>query len=63
MHNERFLSLEEVAGRFGLNRSTVYRLVREGKLPGFKIGGQWRFSERALVAWASDQMNEQRKSA
>jgi excisionase family DNA binding protein len=63
MTEQQFLSIEEVAKRLELNSSTVYRLVREGQLPGFKIGGQWRFSEKALEEWATNQVNLKRLQA
>ncbi|MBL4852092.1 MAG: helix-turn-helix domain-containing protein [Gammaproteobacteria bacterium] len=37
------LTLKEVAEYLKLAEKTAYRLVAEGKLPGFKIGGSWRF--------------------
>jgi excisionase family DNA binding protein len=27
---------------------TVYRLLKEKKLPGFKVGGQWRTKKEVL---------------
>jgi excisionase family DNA binding protein len=30
--------------------STVYKNAQKGKLPGWKIGGTWRFSRRAIDA-------------
>lgn len=36
-------TVDEVAKALKLNPYTVRRLVREGKIPAFKIGGQWRF--------------------
>ena len=54
--NKPYLSIEEVAARFKVNVTTIYRLVRIGKLPGFKIGNQWRFSEKLLESWAADQV-------
>lgn len=48
---KHFLSIEEVAKRFGVNVATVYRLAQRGRLPGFKIGSQWRFRSDALDAW------------
>ena len=56
MDKKAYLSIEEVAKRFGLNETTVYRLAQKGKLPGFKIGNQWRFSEELLESWAADQV-------
>ena len=49
-----YLTVEDVAKRFGVNVTTVYRLVQHGKLPAFKIGNQWRFSETRLEEWVAD---------
>ena len=51
-----FLSVEEVAMRFAINTSTVYRLTQRGFLPGFKVGGQWRFSKEMLDSWVTDRV-------
>jgi len=50
------LSVEDVARWLGIATRTVYRLVQQGKLPGFKAGGQWRFSQQMLEAWVADQV-------
>jgi excisionase family DNA binding protein len=49
-----YLTVDDVAKRFGVNVTTVYRLVQQGKLPAFKIGNQWRFSEARLDEWVAD---------
>jgi excisionase family DNA binding protein len=51
---QAYLTVEDVAKRFGVDVSTVYRLVKRGKLPAFKVGSQWRFSEARLEEWAAD---------
>ena len=56
MKKKPYLSIEEVAQRFGVNETTIYRLARRGTLPGFKIGNQWRFSEEFLRSWVADQV-------
>ena len=56
MAKKSYLSIDEVAERFGVNVTTIYRLAQKGKLPGFKIGNQWRFSEDLLESWATDQV-------
>ena len=53
----KFLSVEEVAERFGINPTTVYRLVNSRVLPAIKIGSQWRFSQEALEEWVRLQMS------
>jgi excisionase family DNA binding protein len=42
------LTAEEVANYFRVHPYTVKRLARAGKLPGFKIGGQWRFDYKEI---------------
>jgi len=41
---EEFLTIDEVAKRLKVARSTVYRMAKEGKIPATKIGRVWRFS-------------------
>lgn len=60
MAEKSYLSVEEVAQRFGIDRTTVYRLAQRRVLPGFKIGGQWRFSPEMLEAWVADRVTEEK---
>ena len=53
---KEYLSIGEVAKRLGVNPTTVYRLAQKGRLPGFKVGSQWRFSEEQLDSWVADQV-------
>ncbi|MBI3996961.1 MAG: helix-turn-helix domain-containing protein [Candidatus Omnitrophica bacterium] len=48
------LSIEDVARWLGVDRKTVYSLARQGKLPGFKVGNQWRFNQEMLRAWITE---------
>lgn len=52
-----YLKVEDVARRFHVNTTTIYRLAQQGKLPAFKVGGQWRFDEKMLEAWVRDRVN------
>jgi excisionase family DNA binding protein len=40
----RVLTVRELAGYLRVHQSTVYRLLRAGKLPAFKVGSDWRDS-------------------
>ena len=44
------LTPEEAAQYLRVNPQTVYRLLRNGKLPGAKIGHQWRIRRADLEA-------------
>jgi excisionase family DNA binding protein len=39
----KLLSAEQVRRMLGVDRSTVYRMAENGRLPAVKIGRQWRF--------------------
>ena len=54
---DQILTLKEVADYLKLTEKTAYRLVAEGKLPGFKVGGAWRFKREDLEAWIEAQKN------
>lgn len=57
------LNVEDVAKILQLHSMTVYRLVKEGKLPGFKVGGRWRFHRSALENWMVDRAQVARLEA
>jgi excisionase family DNA binding protein len=57
------LTIDQVAGILHLHVMTVYRLVKEGKLPGFKVGGRWRFERSALENWMVDRAQVARLEA
>jgi excisionase family DNA binding protein len=48
---DQILTLKEVALYLKLAEKTAYRLASEGKLPGFKVGGSWRFKKDDLEKW------------
>jgi excisionase family DNA binding protein len=41
--------VQEVAELLRVSVRTVYRLVRAGKLPGFKVSTYWRFTSETLM--------------
>ncbi len=48
---DKILTLKELAEYLKLTEKTAYRLAAEGKLPGFKVGGSWRFKLVDIEAW------------
>jgi len=49
------LTIREVAEYLKLNEKTTYRLVAKGKIPGFKVGGAWRFRLSEIERWIKEQ--------
>jgi excisionase family DNA binding protein len=40
---EEYLTTKQVRDLFQVDRITIYRMVKDGRLNGFKVGNQWRF--------------------
>jgi excisionase family DNA binding protein len=47
---KRFYRPDEVALLLALSRRTIYRMIRDGRLPSVKLGvsGPWRVPQRSL---------------
>lgn len=63
MSENRNLSIKEAARWLGVSTRTVYRLVQQGILPGFRVGGQWRFNQALLEGWVADRVTVERLRA
>lgn len=49
------MTVKDVAAYLRVHPATVYRLLRQGKLPAFRVGADWRFRQDQIVAWARGQ--------
>ena len=47
----KFMTTSEVAAYLRVGRLTVYKMVRTGKLPAFRIGSDYRFSVEEIDRW------------
>jgi excisionase family DNA binding protein len=56
---DEILTIQEVAKYLKLNEKTTYRLASEKKLPGFKVGGSWRFKRSDLEDWIENQKDKE----
>jgi excisionase family DNA binding protein len=45
------MTVRELAEYLRAHPSTIYRLLRQGKLPAFRVGSDWRFSRDAIDHW------------
>jgi excisionase family DNA binding protein len=49
--NVKVLNVNELSDYLRVHRSTIYRLLKKGELPGFKIGSDWRFNVETIDQW------------
>ena len=50
---EEILTASQVADLLQLHPRTVYKLVKQGSIPGKKFGGGWRFNKSEIVGLIS----------
>jgi len=61
--SDDYLTLKELAEMLKLAERTVYRHAQNGELPGFKVGGSWRFRRSDIEEWMSRRIEEARREA
>ncbi len=51
---EDLLTAKQLQDLLKVDRITIYRMLGDGRLTGFKVGGQWRFSRRQIETWLQE---------
>lgn len=47
----KILTILEVAELLEIDEKTAYKLAADSKIPGFKVGGSWRFDRASITRW------------
>ena len=50
----RLLTLTEAADILQISTRTLQRMIRSGKIPALKVGGQWRVRGELLRQWVEN---------
>jgi len=58
---EGILGIKEVADYLKMRQQTVYRLVKQKRIPALKIGGQWKVKQQHLDKMFDDMLQEKIK--
>lgn len=53
---DNLMGIKEVAKFLKMNKMTIYKLAREGRMPAFKIASEWRFKRDLLDKWLMKQL-------
>jgi excisionase family DNA binding protein len=51
---DELLTLKEVCELLQVTQTTVYKLIKAGKIPAFRIGSDWRFRKDLIVRWMAE---------
>ena len=56
---DQVLTIQELSEYLKVPVSTLYKLVRKGSIPSFKVGKHWRFRKEAINCWISSRGESQ----
>ncbi len=51
MPDREILNIDGAAAFLGVSIKTFSKVLREGDVPGRKVGREWKFSRQALIDW------------
>jgi excisionase family DNA binding protein len=49
------LTIKDICDLLQVHPSTVYGLVKKGKIPSFRIGTEWRFRRDRIIRWIAEE--------
>jgi excisionase family DNA binding protein len=52
------MTVKDLSAYLNMKEKTIYKLAAEGTMPGFKLGGSWRFRLSEIEAWIQAHSNQ-----
>ena len=53
---EKLMDIKDAADYLQMNKMTVYKLAREGRMPAFRVASEWRFRKDLIDRWLMGQL-------
>ena len=53
--NDEIMTIRDVALFLRMTEKSIYRYALDGAIPGFKVGGAWRFRRSEIKRWIISQ--------
>ncbi len=57
------MNIREASAYLGVSTESLYRYIREERIPAFKLGNRWRFKKSVLDRWMEKQSTHREKGA
>jgi two-component system response regulator (stage 0 sporulation protein F) len=54
--SDSLMDVKQTAEYLKMNKMTVYKLAKAGKIPAFKIASEWRFKKEVIDQWLLGQL-------
>lgn len=58
--SKEVLTVKDIAEYMDMHPMTIYKYVKEGRIPAFKIGSSWRIRKDSIQKWIKE--NEQQRN-
>jgi excisionase family DNA binding protein len=58
MPDDEIITIQDLAKLLRIGEKTAYTMAKTGRIPGFKVGGQWRFRRADINVWIRRQISE-----
>ncbi|MDI6854376.1 MAG: helix-turn-helix domain-containing protein [Deltaproteobacteria bacterium] len=55
---DEVMTVKEACAYLKIAEKTLYRFIREQKIPAFKLGREWRFKKSLLDQWIDEKIRE-----
>ena len=55
---EGILIADEACRYLKMSKVTLYRYVRQGSIPAFKVGREWKFDKNTLDTWIQQRVKQ-----
>jgi excisionase family DNA binding protein len=52
------LTVKEVCDLLRVHPTTLYKLIRAGKIPSFRVGSDWRFQQDLIERWMAEESKD-----
>jgi excisionase family DNA binding protein len=54
------LTVRDLSNYLKVSPSTIYRLIKTGQLPAFRVGSDWRFNREEIDRWRFEREKQPR---
>jgi excisionase family DNA binding protein len=59
--DHELLTIKEICDLLQVHQSTIYKMVRQGKIPSFRVGSDWRFRKDLIERWMAEKSTAARQ--
>lgn len=57
VESDELLKVQELAAQLRTTHTTVYRMIANGQVEGFRVGKQWRITRQSLRDYLNSPVN------